>query len=129
MYRCAVTCAVIIAAGLALRGFGPGLGIPALVVKYGGSALWGAMLFFVVALAARHASRPTLIVASLLIAIGVELIRLYHTPWLDSFRLTLAGALLLGRIFSFWNIVAYAGGITVAAWLDATFVTRTERNF
>ena len=128
MYRRAVICTVIIAAGLALRGFGLGLGIPAMVVKYGGSALWSAMLFFIVALAARHSARLALVMATMLIAIVVELIRLYHTPWLDSFRLTLAGALLLGRIFSLWNIVAYAGGIVVAAWFDKVLTARTDHS-
>ncbi|HLP67535.1 MAG TPA: DUF2809 domain-containing protein, partial [Rhizobium sp.] len=49
---------------------------------------------------------------------GVELIRLYHTPWLDEFRRTLAGALLLGRIFSVYNIIAYLAGIAAAALID-----------
>ncbi len=52
------------------------------------------------------------------IAVGVELFRLVHTPWLDSFRLTMAGALLLGRIFSPWDILAYAIGIALGALLD-----------
>jgi hypothetical protein len=43
---------------------------------------------------------------------------LYHAPWLDEFRLTTAGALLLGRVFSLWNILAYMAGILMAFWLD-----------
>jgi hypothetical protein len=30
----------------------------------------------------------------------------------------LAGALLLGRIFSPWNMLAYSVGIALAVWLD-----------
>ncbi len=41
-----------------------------------------------------------------------------HAPWLDAFRLTTAGALLLGRIFSLWNLVAYLIGIVAGIWLD-----------
>jgi hypothetical protein len=52
------------------------------------------------------------------IAVAVELSRLVHAPWLDDFRLTLAGALLLGRIFSLWNILAYGVGIGLAMVLD-----------
>lgn len=36
--------AAIIASGLLLRRFGPSLGLPFIVVKYGGSLLWGAMV-------------------------------------------------------------------------------------
>jgi hypothetical protein len=41
-----------------------------------------------------------------------------HPGSTDEFRLTLAGALLLGRIFSVWNILAYAAGILLAVGLD-----------
>jgi len=111
-------CLIIIISGLALRHFGLGLGIPAFIVKYGGSVLWGAMVFFLVAIASPRLSRSTITSVSAVIAIGVELFRLVHTPWLDDFRLTLAGALLLGRIFSPWDILAYIAGICLALVLD-----------
>jgi hypothetical protein len=111
-------CAAIIVGGLALRALGLRLGLPAFVVKYGGSALWGAMMFFLVALAASHLSRHGIALISAAIAIIVELFRLVHTPALDTFRLTLAGALLLGRIFSPWDIAAYGVGIVLAMGVD-----------
>jgi len=101
--------ATIIVLGLALRHFGLGLGIPASIVKYGGSILWGAMVFFLVAVAIPRLSRLRIAGISVAIAVGVELLRLVHAPWLDGFRLTLAGALLLGRIFSVWNILFCIG--------------------
>lgn len=97
-------CLAIVACGLALRGWGPGRGLPAFVVKYGGSALWGTMVFFLVAIAGSHLSRTRIVLIAAVIASGVELFRLVHFPWLDAFRLTLPGALLLGRIFSVWNV-------------------------
>lgn len=111
-------CAAIIVGGLALRGLGLHLGLPAFVVKYGGSVLWGAMVFFLVALAFPRLSRRNIALAAAAIAVIVELFRLIHTPALDAFRLTLAGALLLGRIFSAWDIVAYGVGILLAMALD-----------
>lgn len=111
-------CLAVIACGLALRGWGFGLGLPAFVVKYGGSALWGTMVFLLVAMAASTLSRPRIALIAAVIAIGVELFRLVHFPWLDAFRLTLPGALLLGRIFSVWNMVAYGVGIAIGMWLD-----------
>jgi hypothetical protein len=108
----------IIVLGLALRRFGLGLGISASIVKYGGSTLWGAMVFFLVAITPPRFSRLPIAGISAVIAVGVELFRLVHTPWLDDFRLTLAGALLLGRIFSAWDILAYGAGILLAVGLD-----------
>lgn len=93
---CVVAATIVL--GLALRRWGPGLGLPFVVTKYGGSLLWSVMVHGLVVLA-------------------VEASRLVHTPALDAFRLTTVGALLLGRVFSPWNLVAYGTGITLAARL------------
>ena len=103
-----------ILAGLALRLVPWGLPLPAHHV--GGGLLWGGMLYLIVA-AARPPGwgRAAAIAAAMVIAGGVELLRLYRDPALDAFRATLAGQLLLGRIFSPWNLLTYAAGILAAA--------------
>jgi hypothetical protein len=111
-------CLSIMICGLALRCFGFGLGLPAFVVKYGGSMLWATMVFFLVAILAPARSRSSVALIAAAIAIFVELLRLVHAPWLDAFRLTMAGALLLGRIFSLWDLLAYGVGIAFGALLD-----------
>jgi hypothetical protein len=125
----ACLCVMVIVCGLALRKFGFDLGLPAAIVKYGGSVLWGTMVFFLVAMAAPSRSRPSVVLISAAIAICVELFRLLHAPSLDAFRLTTAGALLLGRIFSPWDMLAYGVGIVLGVWLDRfgmSLVTRVE---
>lgn len=114
----AVAALLAIALGLALRKYGYSVHLPFVVVKYGGSLIWGTMLYFVVAIfcAGTPGTRKALL--ALCLATVVELSRLYHTSALDAFRLTVAGALLLGRVFSLWNIVAYALGIALACALD-----------
>ncbi len=109
---------LIIIAGLALRKYGPGLGLPFPLVKYGGSVLWATMVFFFVAIAASDRPQRSLGLISVSIAVCVELFRLVHAPWLDAFRLTMAGALLLGRVFSPWNMLAYGVGIILGMLLD-----------
>jgi hypothetical protein len=111
-------CATIVVSGLTLRRYGFAVGLPSAIVKYGGSILWGAMVFFLVAIAAPRLPRRNIVLISTCIAVCVELFRLVHAPWLDEFRLTLAGALLLGRVFSAWNVLAYGVGISLALGLD-----------
>ncbi|MEA2865064.1 MAG: hypothetical protein QOC84_3020 [Bradyrhizobium sp.] len=126
----AALCLSIIISGLALRGIGPDLGLPLLLVKYGGSLLWDAMVFFLVAIAAPRLSWRRIALISASIAVAVELFRLVHAPSLDAFRMTLAGALLLGRIFSPWNLLAYGAGIVFGVLLDRWAIrafTRTGR--
>ena len=109
---------VVITLGLALRIYGRGLGLPTLIVKYGGSLLWATMVYFLLAAPLPRLSWRQLGLIALVVAVIVEASRLIHTPWLDGFRLTLTGALLLGRIFSLWNIVAYAAGILLGVGID-----------
>jgi hypothetical protein len=120
----AALAAMVIACGLCLRWYGFPLGLPAFVVKYGGSLLWATMVFLLVGVVLPRLSRMQIAAIAVVIAVIVEFSRLVHTPWLDAFRLTAAGALLLGRIFSLWNLVAYLIGIVVGIWLDS----RVARN-
>ena len=111
-------CLLTIGCGLGLRKFGPGLGLPFAFVKYGGSILWGTMVFFLVAIAGPGLARRKLATIAAAIAVCVEMFRLVHSPSLDAFRLTTAGALLLGRVFSPWNLLAYGVGIALGGLLD-----------
>lgn len=119
--RLLATIAVILV-GLVLRRFGYDFGLPFIVVKYGGSVLWGGMVFLLVAFIAGTQRVVPLAVVGLAIAVAVEFSRLYHTPELDAFRLTTAGKLLLGRVFSLWNILSYALGIALAVVFDRRFI-------
>ncbi|NLS19965.1 DUF2809 domain-containing protein [Rhizobium sp. P40RR-XXII] len=107
-----------IACGLALRRFGYAVHLPFEVVKYGGSILWGAMVYWLLATVFAGTPRFRISLAAVVVAVLVELFRLWHTPALDAFRLTTAGALLLGRVFSPWNILTYVTGIAAALALD-----------
>ena len=115
---------VTIPIGLAVR-FLP-WHLPWLLWKYLGSMLWAVALYWLIA-ALLPRSKPILLAAiASTAAILVELSRLVPEPHIDAFRLTLAGRLLLGRIFSPWNIAAYLLAITLTALADDT--TRTTSN-
>ncbi|MBR0815408.1 MULTISPECIES: DUF2809 domain-containing protein [Bradyrhizobium] len=123
LIRATLAVAVIVC-GLSLRWYGFPLGLPAFVVKYGGSLLWATMVFLLAGVLLPRLSRSQLAAIAAVIAIVVEFSRLIHTPWLDAFRLTTAGALLLGRIFSLWNLAAYAVGIAFGVWIDRVTTMR-----
>ena len=81
-----------IAGGLLIR-FGP-LGLPRFVVKYGGSFLWALMIYWIVStLLPWWRVLPVALLAGAL-ATFIEFVKLYHSRWLDSFRLTVPGVLL-----------------------------------
>lgn len=90
------------------------IGLPPVIVKYGGSALWAAMIYWVCSTLLPSFSLLRCAVASGILAMSVEFLKLYNPPWLDAFRSTLPGILLLGRIFNPWDIVVYWIAILVA---------------
>ncbi|MGY0575654.1 DUF2809 domain-containing protein [Bradyrhizobium sp. RDM12] len=69
-------------------------------------------------------TRSQLAAIAMAIAIVVEFLRLVHMPWLDAFRLTAAGALLLGADLLAGNLVAYAVGIAFGVWIDRLAANR-----
>jgi hypothetical protein len=111
-----VLCFATIVAGIAVR-FAP-LGLPAGVVKYGGSMLWALMIYWIVSTVLGRCRLPTATLIAGLIATAVEFFKLYRSPGMDAFRLTLPGILVLGRYFSVWDIAAYWVAIGAGAWLD-----------
>ena len=114
-----VTCALLaltVAAGLTLR-MAP-VGLPAFVVKYGGSTMWALMIYWIVSTVLPRLPLPAGALLSGLITAAVEFFKLYHSPGMDAFRVTLPGMLLLGRYFSVRDIAAYWIAIGVGAYVD-----------
>ncbi|MCZ7450438.1 DUF2809 domain-containing protein [Agrobacterium rhizogenes] len=115
-FRLFAAAVMVIVCGLCLRAFGYEVGLPFVAVKYGGSVLWGAMVYLLLATVLPSRWHGYEVHIAVFVVVVVELIRLVHFPALDAFRATAAGALLLGRVFSAWNIVCYIGGIAVASF-------------
>jgi len=107
---------ITILAGLVIRFLR--VGLPEVVVKYGGSVLWSLMIYWIVSMLMRSSRLSLIVSTTAIITAIVEIFKLYHTPALDAFRLTLPGILLLGRIFSTWDILAYWLAIIAGVLLD-----------
>jgi uncharacterized protein DUF2809 len=112
----AVGLVAVIALGLASRRF-PSLS-PASLGKYPGDAFWALMVFLGWGFLKPRASTRHLATFALVIACLIELSQLYHTPWLDSVRGTTLGRLVLGSVFSWFDIAAYAVGVVLGVIVD-----------
>lgn len=102
--------------GLGIR-FVP-LGLPHFVVKWGGSTLWALMIYWIVSTLLPSWRLYSVALLAGTIATAIEFVKLYHSPALDAFRLTLPGIVLFGRVFSGWDIVAYWLAISAGAIVD-----------
>jgi len=114
--RALLWAAIIIGCGLVVRK--APLHLPLSVTKYGGSMLWAAMVYAIF-VALFPSRRPLEVgIAASLFALAIELFKLVHAPDLDTFRLTLAGQLFIGRFFSYADILAYWVAIVMFATID-----------
>ena len=85
--------------------------------KYPGDALWATMVLLGwCALRPRARLREVAALAALT-CLAVEVAKLWQAPWLVAFRHTTVGHLLLGRSFSWQNLVAYGVGVLAGATL------------
>jgi hypothetical protein len=109
-------------AGLAIRFVR--FGLPQSVVKYGGSMLWALMVYWIASTLLRRRQFLLVAILSGVVATAVEFFKLYRTPDLDAFRLTLPGILVLGRVFSAWDILAYWVAIGIGAGIDLSIRQR-----
>jgi Protein of unknown function (DUF2809) len=111
-----VAIVVTIAVGLASRKW-PWL-LPASLGKYPGDALWGAVVYWLVAFLAPSA--PVGRVAGFALAISYldELSQLYQAPWINQVRATTIGHLLLGAAFSWLDLLAYTVGIALCSAIE-----------
>jgi hypothetical protein len=107
---------VTVVAGLSIR-FAP-LGLPPCVVKYGGSMLWALIIYWIVSTLLYSWRTLSLALLTGVLATAIEFFKLYHSPAMDALRLTIPGILILGRVFSFWDILAYWVAISLGVLLD-----------
>lgn len=61
---------------------------------------------------------------TLTITFVTEFLKLYHTPWLDSFRTGRFTGFLLGRTFYWHDFASYAIGVMVAVAVDIGMLRR-----
>lgn len=108
----------VIAVGLASRKF-HGV-FPSVLGKYPGDVLWTLMVFFGWGFVFPRLSTIRIVLLALITSYVVESLKFYHAPWLETFRNTTLGHLLLGYAFSWGNLVAYTVGAVLGGlgeWL------------
>jgi hypothetical protein len=110
--------AMVVTIAFGLLGRFAKIGLPPFAVKYIGSTMWALMIYWVLAALRPAWKLARLSVVAGAIATAVEFFKLYRSPRMDAFRMTLPGILLLGKYFSVWDLVAYALAIACGALLD-----------
>jgi len=115
----AVLAVAVVAAGLLWRSrFVP---LPPWASKYGGDALWALMVFVGFGFLLTRCSTLRLALLAIGCSWAVEFSQLYHAPWLDAWRATMPGRLILGSTFNWPDLATYALGVALGAGAELWF--------
>ena len=107
----------LIPIGLATRG------VPGWVNDHGGGIVY--VLFWCFAARAVWPGASALRIVAVVLGgtCAVEVLQLWHPPWLESIRSSLLGSVLLGRAFDFLDIAHYVAAATIGylslRWLES----------
>jgi hypothetical protein len=113
---CVVAFAAVLLLGLASRRWQAGL--PDLFGKYPGDASWALMVFFGWAALRPRATTTRIALLACATSATTEACKLWQDPWIVQIRHTTLGHLVLGHVFSWQNLVAYALGVMAGIALD-----------
>ena len=118
----AVLACITIALGLFTHLHGFGLRAPARDIV--GDALWAALIYWLIALIAPHASGGARASAAVAVCAAVELSQLIQHPALMAVRGSTLGHLVIGSDFDARDLLAYLAGIAGAVVLERAVLRR-----
>ncbi|KEI00935.1 hypothetical protein Z955_04815 [Clostridium botulinum C/D str. DC5] len=95
---------------------------------YLGDSLWALMIFFGIAFIFKGMETKKVALISLAFCYLIEISQLYHARWIDNIRKTTLGGLILGYVFSWKDLIAYAIGIIVGIGIEILILNILVRN-
>jgi hypothetical protein len=98
-------------------------GLPHIVTKAAGDALWTTMFFIAFSFVRPRAATRALACAVFAFSCMIEFSQLYHAPWIEGLRGIYIGGVILGFGFHATDFIWYAIGTFVAVAIDRTFLT------
>ncbi|MBE1303612.1 DUF2809 domain-containing protein [Clostridium botulinum] len=95
--------------------------IPDFFNVYLGDILWALMIFMLFAFIFKGTKTKMVAFMALAFSYLIEISQLYHSNWIDNIRKTTLGGLVLGYVFSWKDLLAYAIGIGIGIIVEGVF--------
>lgn len=114
-----ISAVIIIGLGIASRKI---MGFPYFVYEYVGDVLWAANLYMVFRIFFPREKISLMAFISFVTSVLVEFSQVYHAPWIDSFRNTFIGGMLIGYGFLWSDILCYAIGTAIGVIADVIYI-------
>lgn len=100
--------------------------MPDFMVTYGGDTLWALMIFLIFALMFPRKHTLVIFIMALTLAWGIEFSQLYQATWINDFRATRIGGLLLGHGFLMSDMIVYLLGISIGVLIETRVLSRVN---
>ena len=94
------------------------IGLPYVIVKYGGSFLWASTVYWFIGYFLARQKPLTLALISVVITAAIEFLKRVQSSTLENIRNTFFGIIILGRYFSYTDIAVYWIAILCMLWID-----------
>ncbi|MCC5437795.1 ribosomal maturation YjgA family protein [Clostridium botulinum] len=95
--------------------------IPDFFNVYLGDILWALMIFMLCGFIFKGTKTKMVAFMALAFSYLIEISQLYHSNWIDNIRKTTLGGLVLGYVFSWKDLLAYAIGIGIGIIVEGVF--------
>jgi hypothetical protein len=99
---------------------------PRFISDYSGDTLWALMIFLGLAFLFQRLNTFIIAAPVLVFSFGVEFSQLYHAPWIDGFRETFPGAVMIGSGFLWSDFACYTAGCGIGVLLDRTIAASEQ---
>jgi hypothetical protein len=100
--------------------------LPEYLHHIGGDLAYEVLLILIGVFIYPVANRRQVVIWVFLITCGIEFLKLYQAPWFQTIRKMLAGRLVFGSTFDWWNLVIYAIGCYLG-WRWVKLLDRSSR--
>jgi hypothetical protein len=110
---------IIIVIGLATRKL-PHL-FPPFIAKYGGDTLWALLFFFLFRIVWINKPIWKVGIATYTFAVLIEISQLYQATWINEWRVSFMGQMILGSGFLWSDLACYAAGVLLG-WVIGFFL-------
>jgi hypothetical protein len=87
-------------------------------VKYGGSFLWASTVYWFIGYFLARQKPLVLALIALVVTAAIEFLKRVQSSTLENIRNTFFGIMILGRRFSYTDIVFYWTAILCMLWID-----------
>lgn len=98
------------------------IGLPYVIVKYGGSFLWASTVYWFIGYFLARPKPLALALISLVVTAAIEFLKRVQSSTLENIRNTFFGIIILGRYFSYTDIAVYWLAVFCAAWIDRSAI-------